>query len=73
MPIDVLGPTNATTIAVTEIHGLSYIKVRVWPASDGFNYIPCADIAALYETMVRSPKEVSGIGVKLVHESPGGK
>ena len=55
-------------IAAIDAAGTNYLQVRVWPADDGFNYIPCADIAALYETMKRAPNGVSGIGVKLMHE-----
>jgi len=62
---------GGTVIAATEMSGLKYIQVRLWPApDDGCHYISCADIAALYETMQRSPKEVSGIGVHLIHETP---
>ena len=59
---------GGTTIAAVELSGMQYLQVRVWPAPDGFNYIPCTAIAALYEAVQRAPAAVSGIGVKLVHE-----
>ena len=66
--IDIPHPIGATVIAAVESSGTKFLKVRLWSAPDGFNYIPCADIAALYETMRRAPPEISGIGVKLVYE-----
>lgn len=60
--------SGGTTIAAMESSGIQYLRIRVWPAPDGFHYIPCADIAALYEVMRRAPAEVDAIGVALVHE-----
>ena len=60
--------SGASVIAATENAGMMYLHVRLWPAPNGCHYISCADIAALYEVMQRSPGGVSGIGVKLVHQ-----
>jgi hypothetical protein len=60
---------GGTVIACTEFGGMVYLKVRLWDAPDGKHYMSCADIAALYDLVKRSPPEVSGIGVALEFES----
>ncbi len=68
MSVKVIDDGATSVIAAVELGGLHYIRVRCWPAQDGFHYIPVDDIAALSHALHKAPHGIDGIGVQLVFE-----